>query len=311
MIRKLLLFAFLVLVTVVGGKADEASQPPAAADKNGEEATRAATAAFAAAFNRHDADAIAALWDANGDYADSDGNRFQGRDEIHKQYAAMFSQYPLADIALTVDSVRQVSPNVVLQDGHAVVQHFPEELPTTNRYTAVFVQQQGKWLVSSVREVLVPPPEHHARLNDLAWLVGDWHYESPDASLEMTCRWIENRSFIERSYSIDSDEETTAVSGRQIIGWDPQRRRVTSWVFSSDGGFAMGVWTRNQQGWSIESTGYLPDGTVTRATNVLSRLDDNSLRWKSTKRMIGDAQMPDTEEIVLKRKEKPTEPVSP
>jgi hypothetical protein len=61
------------------------------------------------------------------------------------------------------------------------------------------------------------------------------------------------------------------------------------------------MWQPHEEGWAAEIHGMTGDGIPTSAFNVLTRLDDNTCTWQSLKRTLGDKQLPDTEEVVLKR----------
>ncbi|MHB8971139.1 MAG: hypothetical protein ACYC3X_17355 [Pirellulaceae bacterium] len=41
---------------------------------------------------------------------------------------------------------------------------------------------------------------------------------------------------------------------------------------------------------------------ASRAINVLTRLDDNAYTWQSVRRTAGGMTLPDTDEVVLKRR---------
>jgi hypothetical protein len=41
----------------------------------------------------------------------------------------------------------------------------------------------------------------------------------------------------------------------EIIGWDPDRKAIRSWLFSSEGRFAECTWTRTPDGWTIHVEG--------------------------------------------------------
>ena len=53
-----------------------------------------------------------------------------------------------------------------------------------------------------------------------------------------------------------------AMQGEQRIGWDPAAKKIKSWVFHSDGGFAEGYWTRQDNRWIIRSSGTARDGLL-------------------------------------------------
>jgi uncharacterized protein (TIGR02246 family) len=270
------------------------------ADKAVEEIRQAATA-FANDFNRGDAQAVAAHWTEEGDYVNENGLRFHGREAIREEYADFFALNPGVRIQLTVDSVRLVSENTAVEDGRATIAPLPSGPPAHSRYTAVHLKKDGRWLMSSVRDSRVELPSHHGRLEDLGFLVGTWSAENHGAHVEVTCRWIANKNFLERTTSVREGGHQVS-SATQIIGWDPIADQIRSWLFTSDGGHSTGTWTPHDSGWTIETIGVLMDGTLTGAVNVLSRLDDNAVAWRSVNRMKGDIRFPDMEEIVLKRR---------
>jgi hypothetical protein len=162
----------------------------------------------------------------------------------------------------------------------------------------VHTKGDGKWLMSSVRdlqgEVTASP------LEDFDWLIGSWGAEEKDAKMTVEFRWIADRHFIERSYAITRGDKSV-TSGKQIIGWNPQLGLLESWSFGSDGSHVQGHWEPRDGGWAAEMRGTLPDGTPTRAVNLVVRLDDDAFSWKSTERSAGDVQLADTPEVVLKR----------
>ena len=43
------------------------------------------------------------------------------------------------------------------------------------------------------------------------------------------------------------------------------------------------------------------DGTLTTATNVLSRVSDSAMSWKSVDRSAGGVALPNSDETLLKR----------
>jgi hypothetical protein len=56
----------------------------------------------------------------------------------------------------------------------------------------------------------------------------------------------------------------------------------------------------------MESSGVMSDGTKTTAVNVLRKVDDDTLGWRSTDRTVGGVRLPDLHEVILKRRsEKP------
>ena len=124
--------------------------------------------------------------------------------------------------------------------------------------------------------------------------------ETHGAKIESVCRWVANKSFVERRYTTTL-VDGTKMSGVQLIGWNPNGGHVQSWDFSPDGGHAVGTWVPNDGGWSAQMRGVTGDGTLTTAINQLRRLDDNAYVWQSIQRTAGGMVIPDTDEVVLKR----------
>jgi len=317
-IKQFVLYAVLVVVAATAPIGAQDTQPstatiqpagdrPATRDsdprKNADDidAIREGSRAFVAAFNRGDARGVAALWATDGDYIDEAGRRFLGRVAIEKEYARFFDEHKNSQIRIIIDSLRLVSDGTAIEDGHAILDPAPAGAPATSKYMAVHVKVDGKWLMSTVRDTRIETPSSYNNVADLEWLIGTWTAEEHGAKTESNCRWVANKCFVERRY-LTTHPDGTTTSGIQIIGFNPQGGRVQSWNFSSDGGHAVGIWTPREAGWSAEIRGVSGDGTSTTAVNLLTRLDDNAYVWQSVQRTAGGAALPDTDEIVLKRR---------
>lgn len=274
----------------------------AGGEKSPEAAIRATADAFVKAFNRGDAKAVAALWTANGSLADERGEIFKGRKAIEDQYAAFFKAYPGAKMEVTIKSIEFPTETTAIEDGTAQVTSERAGPPAVGRYTAVHVREDGKWLMASVRESSLALPSNFSQLQDLGWMIGDWEAKRNGTTVQTSLRWIANKSFIQRDYTV-REEGVVSSSGTQIIGWDPRAGQVRSWSFDSAGGYGTGLWSPAPEGWRIESTGMLPDGTATSSQDLLIRVagEDNVLGWRSFDRRAGDATLPDTREVVLDR----------
>jgi uncharacterized protein (TIGR02246 family) len=255
---------------------------------------------FAAAFNKHDAEAIAALWTADGDCVDDAGQRYAGREAIEKAYAELFAGQPAVRIQVVIDSLRLLSPDAAIEDGHTELDPAPTGPPARSRYTAVHVKVDGQWRMSTVRESREDTPSGYEKVADLEWLIGAWQAEEHGAKSTSVCRWVANKSFVERKYTVTS-ADGSATSGVQLIGFNPEAGRVQSWNFNSDGGHAIGTWAPREGGWSAEIRGVTASGGITTAVNTLTRLDENAYVWQSIQRTAGGQSLPDTEEVVLRR----------
>lgn len=264
-------------------------------------AIRAGSKAFVAAFNKGDAKAIAALWTEDGEYIDDRGHRFAGREAIEKAYAEFFTENPSVVIQLAIDSLRLVSPGTAIEDGRASVKSGSGVAGGVSRYTVVHAKADGKWLMASVRDTAIVVPAAVRSAADLEWLIGTWVAEEHGVQTESVCRWAVDGRFIERRYTT-TQLDGTKTSGVQWIGWNPQGGYVQSWDFSPDGGHAVGVWSPTEGGWQAKVDGTTGEGISTAAVNRLTRLDDNAYAWQSVQRFLGDVALPDTDEIIIKRR---------
>jgi uncharacterized protein (TIGR02246 family) len=280
----------------------------AADDSAAEKAIRATSADFVKAFNAGDAAAVAALWAADGEYIDEAGQRFVGREPIQKEYADFFAANPGETIQVAIDSLRVIGGTMAIEDGRTMLSPAPVGAPALSRYSAIHLLVEGRWLLASVRDTLVPLPSTYHHLRGFEWMIGTW------ASIEqgtwdvgnvvnINIQWGPNKSTVELTYKINAGGGDEIATGRQIIAWDPETRRVQSWAFASDGSRSIGIWTPREGGWTVASAGILPDGTKTSSVNSFTWMGEGSdaLIWQSSQRTAGETALPDTDEIILER----------
>ncbi len=290
MSRSHLVVACLILFYSVAGRV-------AAADDA--ELIRQSSQAFAKSFDEGDAGALAKMWTPNGELVGASGKIFKGRAEIEAAYTKFFAEHPGEKIKVSVDSIDLLSETSALEQGTAMLESAASAgVESGGKYTAVHVKQDGAWLMAFVHESDAAVSSSGNPLSDLDWLVGQWSVEEYGATMTINCRWLPNKSFLERSYTVVAPGKMKS-SGVQIVG--TQAGSITSWNFNSDGSHAVAVWMPTPNGWAIRSSGMLPDGTETHAVNVLSKLDENAYSWNSVQRSIGLESLPDTGEVILKR----------
>jgi len=294
--------ALVAVVTIPTLAAGAWGAEKAALVKPAEAAIRATADAFVQAFDRGDAKAVAALWTTNGSVVDDRGQLFKGRKAIEDEYQAFFKAYPGAKMEVAIKSLDFPSPTTAVEDGTARVVVRGPSPPVASHYTVFHVQEGGKWLMAAVRETAIPLFSSSGRLEELGWLIGSWKTKSEGATVNTSFRWVANKSFIQREYRVQQSGTATS-SGTQIIGWDPQAERIRSWSFDSSGGHGTSLWSTVPEGWLIESTGTLADGTPTSSRELLIRVagEDNVFGWRSFDRRAGRAALPDLREVVLDR----------
>ena len=234
--------------------------------------------------------------------ADEAGRQFKGRKAIEDEYAAFFKAHPGAQIEVTIRSIDFPAPNVAVEEGAGTVVFKNGEPQSSSNYTAVHTLDGGKWLMATVKESTRDVPMKPDRLQPIAWLIGKWQAKADGVTVDSDFQSIADKSYIQRKYSVHKNGEVVS-SGTQIIGWNPRLQRICSWSFDSSGGNGNGVWTPTPDGWRIDSTGVLADGTPTSSRDMLIRVpgENDVFGCASTNRQAGGAAIPDVPEIVLDR----------
>jgi uncharacterized protein (TIGR02246 family) len=270
--------------------------------KGDEAAIRATAADFVKAFNAGNPKAVANLWTSDGTVGNDEASLIKGRKAIEEEYAALFKQHPTARMQVAIKSIEFPTPTTAIEDGVAQLLTKDNAPPSASRYTAVHVLENGHWFMASVRESSIPVASNFDQLQGLGWLAGNWELKADGTEVASRIRWIANKSFLQRDFSVHSDALLVS-SGTQIVGWDPRSRQVVSWTFDSSGGYGTGTWTPAANGWQIESAGVTADGVPTSSKDHLIRVpgDDNVFGWRSVDRKLGETKLPDTREVVLDR----------
>jgi uncharacterized protein (TIGR02246 family) len=264
-------------------------------------------AAFLAAYDKGDAKAVAAFWTADAIYVDQDGREHKGRAAIEKVYEKAFADNKGAKLAIHVTSLKQVTSDVVLQDGITEVTPAGGGFPIATRFSAVLVKKDGEWYLQRVQEVEPQPPSNADRLEDIEWLIGEWTGENEKGeSASATYDWAENDNFIVSAFATTLDG-VPVVGGTQWIGWDAVDKQIRSWSFYSGGGFGEAVWNKDGNKWTHKVTARTGDGRKVTATNLMTKTDNDHMTWQVTKLTVDGESVPDFKPVKLKRV-KPAQP---
>jgi uncharacterized protein (TIGR02246 family) len=120
---------------------------------------------FTSAFNRHDTQAMAAMWTRQGDHYEPDGSFAEGRDAVEKLFAEEHAgAFKNATIDLSIDTVWMVTPNVALVNGFYRVSGVRDlegnEIAIRKGHlTSLLVADEGQWWVAASRATIpVPVP---------------------------------------------------------------------------------------------------------------------------------------------------------
>jgi uncharacterized protein (TIGR02246 family) len=276
--------------------------PPRADD---EQAIRRAGQAFVETYGAKDAKRLAALFTADAEIVDDHANSAQGQQAIEQVFAGIFRAHPKSKIEVKLRSIRFVDASVAMEDGTSRVTGELGQTLERNRYTVVYVKQDGTWRMASARDLPAAESSASEELAELAWLIGDWVDEGQSAVIATSYRWSDNHDFILSEFSVHVAGRR-AMTGSQRIGWDPLTKKIRCWVFDSEGGFAEGAWTRQGNQWIAKMAGVTRDGKPASSTNITARVAKDRLTWQSRDRAVGDQVLPDIEKISVVRK--PPEP---
>ena len=272
-------------------------------DVSPDEATiRANIDKYVESYNRRDTQTMANMWSPEAIYTDPrSGEGVMGRDAIKKLFDEIFAGEEDAKLVVNVESIDFVSPNVAIEKGAAVVTYSDHPAEETT-YTAVHMKRDGQWVLDRVseEEIPLPPASNYEHLKSLEWMVGTWIDQDENTVIETDCEWTRNKNFMTRSFTMVT-RDGVELSGMQIVGWDAANNQIRSWVFDSNGGFGEGVWNADGDNWTIESTGSLPDGRKTSATNLLKKIDDDSYTWQSINRVADGELQPNVDEVLIVR----------
>jgi uncharacterized protein (TIGR02246 family) len=294
--KTIALFASLsALLAAVSLAQDSADTSPEKA------AVMANDRAYEAAYAKADVKALADFFAEDAQYTSDDGQTFDGRAAIEGSIKAAFQTSKGAKLAIKLDSVRVLSPEVVMEKGSTTVTAKDGD---TNgaQYAAIYVKKDGKWKISQLIETPLADVSPHDQLSQLAWLVGDWEEtdKSDDLAVHSQYVWARGGNFITCNVTVRRAGKTT-LEGWQIIGWDPIDNCIRSWTFDDEGGFSEGRWTPEGQRWLLREKGVAPDGSRTAADNTFIKISDDRFTWESNNRTLDGNPQPGIPRIEINR----------
>ena len=127
-----------------------------------ESAIRATDVAFADAWNKHDATAMAATWAKDGDLINPFGRVAKGRAEVEKliqdEHATVFKHSTYTPGAM---SIRFIEPEIAIAESDTMISGIANPDGTSGSMTVhiirVVQKKDGKWWTVVARPVMYPP----------------------------------------------------------------------------------------------------------------------------------------------------------
>jgi uncharacterized protein (TIGR02246 family) len=257
--------------------------------------------AYEVAYAEADVNAVADFFADDAEYVSEDGRTYTGRKQIEESIRLAFAANKGAKLAISADSVRALSPDVVLEKGSTIVTSKSGEQEGA-LYTAIYVKKQGQWKISQLTESPLPTISSHEHLEELAWLIGEWEdsNKGDDISVRSQFVWSRGGNFMTRNVTVKRAGEVT-LEGWQIIGWDPIEENIHAWTFDSEGGFSDGAFSREGNRWLLRENGVTPEGNRTTADGTFTKLNDNLFTWESNNRTVDGDPRPSVSRIEINR----------
>ncbi len=267
------------------------------AGQNEEQAIRKAAQDYLTAVARGDAKALAEYWTADGDLVDESGHASPAK-QIIAQVQQATGQPARAPVSIQDSKIRFVAPNVALEDGSTQTEGPNGKV--SGRFLAVWVKQEGKWRLASLREARNDASAAESALAGLDELAGQWSGQNDGTIIDIAAEWNPTHTYLLRDLTTTRDGKTL-LSGTQRIGWDPLTGTIRAWVFDNSGGRGEATWTRVGKSWLVVGTHLLPNGqqTVTRNTYTLEK--ENTLVWHAQVTLPNGRSLPEAT-IKLERK---------
>lgn len=261
-------------------------------------AVRQALDSYTNTFNKNDAAALSEFWAEDAQYEDETGEVYHGRKEIEEGFKQFFSESKGVKLKIAVSRVHISSPTRVVVEGSATVS-VPGEDESESDFVAEFSKKENTWQLASVGEDAASPSYRH--LKELEWLIGDWADQGDSGRFQLESQWTGNKNFITVYFAVR--DGGIDIEGTHIIGWDPVKKKVRSWIFDSAGSYATGNWSKKGSRWTLKISRNLSDGTKESETDTYGRVNDNAFTWGASAREANGQQLPNLGEIKIIRKE--------
>jgi len=257
---------FTLLLTSALAAVATAKEAPTEA----ETAVLAVADAYVAAFNAGQASKLADLYADDAEWLDQDGNLYSGKPAILKALGESFAANKGRTIELSVESVRKLGNDVLLDKGSAVVTG-PDGTRSRSDYTTVYQRSQDRWVIAQITETGDPTGDDPGEnLAPLDWLIGKWTAKKGDELWAIEVARVQNGNFLTINYRLGDGASST-----EIVGFDPAAGKIRSWTFDSEGGFSEAVWRADGNRWLLLSKSVNPDGTRSSSQMELHAEDDH------------------------------------
>lgn len=138
-----------------------------------------------------------------------------------------------------------------------------------------------------------PGPDYdHVR--PMEWMIGDWEGTytvipggmlasayPPGAKVRSanSYSWMENKNYIALKFHEGIDGKIVH-QGFELIGKDPQLKKIVHWIFSIAGGSGVGEWSLDGKTWKLKWSYTSGNGTKYEGVSFLVPVDANTHTWE-------------------------------
>lgn len=255
-------------------------------------AVKAASAAYARAFNDRDFEGLGRQWTANAELVEG-GSRVAGRERIVTSIRGWLERHPKAALELVVSDVDVMAAPLARVSGVMRFTRKPGERPVESRFVSLRVLEEGTWKLAES----IVAPSHASALDDLEWILGTWQATDAQAgtSVETTFeRALGGYAIVGRTKV--RPKTGAAIETLEIVHADRASGTVRSWTFDSTGARAEGVLetegtTLNQA--MVGTPSAAVGGSVARWERVIAPAGDGRFTLHAIDRSVDGLPLPD------------------
>lgn len=292
-------FKISLVVFVLIASASVFSFQKTTSSQHNEADIKAFTKTYMEAFNERDSDKLTSLWAPDATYINlSTHETLNGKDEISDYFKEELKDLLDSKLTITIENIKFDESGKAIEKGTAITTS-KDEPEKKSAFIAEWAPINDSWKLQKVLEIdIQSAPSHYEEMKDLEWLVGKWEGKHEYADLSLNMDWDENKNFLIQNFTVHVLDQKN-LDGKQIIGWDPTRKKIRSWMIDSDGGFGEGFWNKQGDHWYVGMSYILPDGRKASATHIYTKTDDHTFTFASEDRDVNGKVLPNIKPFTI------------
>lgn len=257
---------------------------------------------YVEAFNLHDVDKLISFWSSDGALVNLNTHEIiQSRNNLIKYYKDLFEKEKALNLKITINNLSSLESGIANERGLAQIS-YSDKTVDNDAFKAEFIKADGTWQLKTLSKFTIQPSNSNfEKLKDLAWLIGNWVDQDEDVMINLTYKWDNNKSYIFQNYDMKVLDQKY-LTGHQVIGWDPIKKSIRSWIYDFDGGFGESFWTQEGEKWYANTVYTFYNGRKGSALHIYTKVDDNTYTFASVSRDIDGIIQPNIGPFTVVRK---------